>query len=74
MLTTICLRRPKDAIDLPPRTDKIRRVQFEVDEAAAYNDMNEFVMANTTQEAWQTHPRTKSNCCISEDQLAQADM
>ncbi len=71
MLTTICLRRPKDAIDLPPRTDKIRKVQFEVDEAAAYKDMNEFVMANISQEAGQSHPRTNSNILTKINSLRQ---
>ena len=43
MLASICLRRPKNAIDLPERTDRIHKVDFAVDESIHYNSMSAYV-------------------------------
>lgn len=37
MLASICLRRSKKAIELPTRTDKVHRVEFDFDDRARYN-------------------------------------
>ena len=49
LLANICLRRPKTAIDLPHREDKVHRVEFEVDEANHYNDISQAVSASLNQ-------------------------
>lgn len=70
-LSSICLRRPKNAIELPRRTDKIRRVEFDAEEAEYYNQMNDFVITNLQREAGQTHLRTYSNILAKINSLRQ---
>ena len=43
MLASICLRRPKNAIDLPGRVDEIHKVEFDPEEAAQYKTMNDLL-------------------------------
>ncbi len=71
MLASICLRRPKNTIELPPRTDKICKVNFEADESGHYKNMNEFVTANLHGEVGQTHLRTYSNILAKINSLRQ---
>lgn len=54
MLTSICLRRSKDAIKLPERTDRIHRVDFKADENAHYNTMRDHITGCLQEEA--EHP------------------
>lgn len=71
MLTAICLRRPKDAIQLPPRTDKVHRVEFEADEAGHYNKMSDLVTADLQHDAGQTHLKTCANVLAKINSLRQ---
>lgn len=72
MLSSICLRRPKNAIDLPRRSDRIHRVEFGVDEAAHYNSMNDFVTGFLRQGAeGQTRPGLYSNVLTKINSLRQ---
>lgn len=54
MLASICLRRSKDAIDLPERTDRIHKVDFGSDEATHYTTMSDLVTGCLQEEA--EHP------------------
>lgn len=54
MLASICLRRSKNAIDLPDRTDKIHKVDFGANEATHYNSMSEIVTGYLQEET--EHP------------------
>lgn len=54
MLASICLRRSKDAIDLPERTDRIHKVDFGSDEATHYTAMSDLVTGCLQEEA--EHP------------------
>ena len=45
LISSICLRRPKTAIELPSRVDKIHHVTFETGEARHYNAMNDAIVA-----------------------------
>lgn len=44
LLGSICLRRSKKALDLPNRTDHIHKIEFNMGEAAAYNDAKKSVI------------------------------
>ena len=46
ILTSICLRRPKDAIKLPHRVDEVHKVEFDIDEAQNYRRMNDIITAD----------------------------
>ena len=54
MLASICLRRSKDAIDLPERTDRIHKVDFGSEEATHYTNMSDLVTGCLQEEA--EHP------------------
>ena len=54
MLASICLRRSKNAIDLPERTDRIHKVDFGSDEATHYTAMSDLVTGCLQEEA--EHP------------------
>ena len=54
LLASICLRRSKNAIDLPERIDRIHKVDFEADGATHYNAMSDFVTGCLQEEA--EHP------------------
>ena len=44
MLTSICLRRSKTSICLPPRTDELHKVDFDEEEAVHYHGANNSIM------------------------------
>ena len=44
MLASICLRRSKKAVELPTRTDKVHRVEFDFDDRASYNKARDKVI------------------------------
>ena len=71
MLSSICLRRSKNAIKLPNRKDEIHRVEFEVDEAAHYKSMNNLAASNLQQEAEDSNLRTYSNMLTKINALRQ---
>lgn len=54
MLASICLRRSKSAIDLPKRTDRIDKVDFEADETTHYKGMSDLVIGCRQEET--EHP------------------
>ena len=43
ILASICLRRPKKAIDLPERIDRINKVDFAADESTHYDSLSAYV-------------------------------
>lgn len=54
MLASICLRRSKNAIDLPERIDRIHKVDFAADEDSHYTSMSDLVTGCLQEEA--EHP------------------
>ena len=71
MLTSICLRRPKNAVQLPCRTDRIRKLEFNATEAQYYRSMNDFVTTQLEQEAGQNNLRTCSTILAKINSLRQ---
>ena len=43
MLAAICLRRPKHAIDLLGKTDKINKMDFTTDKITYYNSVSPYI-------------------------------
>ena len=64
MLTSICLRRPKALISLPPRTDEVHKLDFDDDEAVHYNTANAAVIG------YLTHIATTQNVGMATNMLA----
>ena len=50
LLASICLRRSKKALDLPPRRDRIHKVDFNAKESEHYKAINECVIGFVVQE------------------------
>lgn len=71
ILTSICLRRSKVAIDLPNRTDEVHKVDFEDDEACYYKSINDLAITCLHQEAAQRSLETYSNMLIKINTLRQ---
>lgn len=71
MLAPICLRRSKHAIDLPNRTDKTHRVNFDVEEASLYNSINVRVAAFIEHQAGQASLGSYSNILTKINSLRQ---
>ena len=71
ILTSICLRRSKAAIDLPNRTDEVHKVDFEDDEACYYKSINDLATTCLHQEAAQGSLVTYSNMLIKINALRQ---
>ena len=71
LLSVICLRRPKNVIELPGRTDEIHKVEFEIDESQHYNEMNASISASLRLEFGQTHLRTYSSILTKINALRQ---
>ena len=71
ILTSICLRRSKAAIDLPNRTDEVHKVDFEDDEACFYKSINDLATTCLHQEAAQGSLVTYSNMLIKINALRQ---
>ena len=55
MLSLFCLRRAKNAIELPSRMNNIHKIKFNVGEAAHYNVMSDLLSTNLRQEAERTY-------------------
>ena len=71
LLSSICLRRPKSAIKLPGRTDEVHKVEFEVDEARFYNEMNASISVSLRPEVGQTHLNTYASILTKINALRQ---
>ncbi|KAL8707096.1 MAG: hypothetical protein Q9225_007829 [Loekoesia sp. 1 TL-2023] len=71
MLTSICLRRPKASISLPPRVDRLHKVDFDEEEAAYYNAAKNAVMAYLTQRADAPNFVTTTNMLAQTNTLRQ---
>lgn len=71
MLAPLCLRRSKQTIDLPNRTDNIHKVDFDAEEAAHYNSINIRVTGFLEQQAGQTSLGSYSNILTKINSLRQ---
>ena len=71
ILAVLCLRRSKQAIDIPSRRDTTHRVDFDVEEAAHYNSINIRVTGFLEQQAGQTNLRSYSNILAKINSLRQ---
>ena len=71
MLASLCLRRSKQAIDLPRRSDTVHRVEFDAHEAAHYSNVNLRVTGFLEQQAGLTNLRTYSNILTKINSLRQ---
>ena len=71
MLAPLCLRRSKQAIDLPGRTDSIHRVDFDAEEAAHYKSINGRVTGFLELQAGQTGLGSYSNILTKINSLRQ---
>ena len=61
LLASICLRRSKKALDLPPRRDRIHKVDFDPEESEHYKAINECVIGFMMQETSSHNPAMYSN-------------
>ncbi|KAL2046939.1 hypothetical protein N7G274_000957 [Stereocaulon virgatum] len=61
LLASICLRRSKNAIHLPNRTDRIHRVEFEDHEAIYYKSINDSVRGLLHNDTGSSHLAIYSN-------------
>ena len=61
LLASICLRRSKKALDLPPRRDRIHKVDFDPKESEHYKAINECVIGFVMQETASKNPGMYSN-------------
>lgn len=71
MLASLCLRRSKEAIDLPSRRDTTHKVVFGAEEAAHYNSINVHVAGFLEQQARQIDLRSYSNILTKINSLRQ---
>ena len=71
MLASLCLRRSKEAIDLPSRRDTTHKVGFDAEEAAHYNSINVYVTGFLELQARQTDLRSYSNILTKINSLRQ---
>ena len=71
MLTLLCLRRSKQAIDIPSRRDTTHRVEFDAEEAAHYNSINLHVTGFLDQQAGQANLRSYTNILVKINSLRQ---
>ena len=71
MLASICLRRSKDTIDLPERTDRIHKVDFGSDEATHYTVMSDLVTGCLQEEAEHPLPGTYASILTKINALRQ---
>lgn len=71
MLAPLCLRRSKQTINLPSRTDNTHKVDFDVEEAAHYNSINVLVTGFLEQQAGQTSLGSYSNVLTKINSLRQ---
>ena len=67
----ICLRRPKDIIDLPSRNDEIHKVEFQIEEALRYNRANELITASLDPGLDGTHLNAYANILTKINSLRQ---
>ena len=61
LLASICLRRSKKTLDLPPRRDRIHKVDFDAKESEHYKAINECVIGFVVQESASESPGMYSN-------------
>ena len=71
ILAPLCLRRSKQAIDLPSRTDRTHKVDFDAEEATHYNSINIRVTGFLEQQAGQTSLGSYSNILTKINSLRQ---
>ncbi len=71
MLTPLCLRRSKQAICIPTRTDTTHKVDFDNEEAAHYSSINARVTGFLEQQARNTNSRSYSNVLTKINALRQ---
>ena len=61
LLASLCLRRSKKALDLPPRKDRIHKVDFDAKVSEHYKAINECVIGFVVQETASKSPGMYSN-------------
>lgn len=71
LLTPLCLRRSKQAIDLPSRTDKTHKLDFDAEEAAHYNSINVRVSGYLEKQGGQASLGSYSNILAKINSLRQ---
>lgn len=71
MLAPLCLRRSKQVVDLPSRTDNTHKVCFDAEEAAHYNRIKFRVTGFLEQQAGQTSLGSYSNILTKINSLRQ---
>ena len=71
ILGPICLRRAKNVIELPSRSDEIHRLDFQVEEAAHYNRMNGLISGNLDPGPGSTHLNAYANILTKINSLRQ---
>ena len=71
MLAPLCLRRSKQAINLPNRTDKTHKLDFDIEEAAHYNSINARVSGYLEKQGGQSSLGSYSNILAKINSLRQ---